>query len=394
MAAMRYLLLAVALVILPRAAAAQDAPAPATTTPDDLRTPLAPAFALLGVAPTSIERPQNSRALTLNLFSAFREGEGLPRNYALDVTPFWLRSHPALTFDDYYHPTLLQSLARTFSVSVATTSTEAEDPALPGVTSLGFGLRTLLVPGRAHPSLQSAREDLMDVSVEQAALDDRIVKLEFEHEAAVTAGRTDVASTLKADIAAAQRDTQTRRDELAAEARAIALRMQALDKDRVGLMVSVAAAHVVDFPGERFQDAEAARWGLWVTPAYRMLACGSDAGTECQATLDVIAVARLLADRRGAADDSTWDVGGRVLWQPTKEFALSAEIVVRGALEATGGESSTRSVGMLEYRVRDDLVLFGSFGKDFDGEPAGRTLVSLLGLNLGFGRKPTIDLSK
>jgi hypothetical protein len=157
-------------------------------------------------------------------------------------------------------------------------------------------------------------------------------------------------------------------------------------------MVSVAAAHVIDFPGQRFQDAEAARWGLWLTPAYRMLACNAEAGSDCQATLDVMAVARILADRRGAADDSTWDVGGRILWQPTKEFALSGELVRRGALDAAGGESSTRSVGVLEYRLRDDLVLFGSFVKNFDGEPSGRTLVSLLGLNVGFGRKPTIDL--
>jgi hypothetical protein len=390
----RSLLLTLALCALPLAATAQPAAEPVTTTPDDLRTPLAPAFALLGTTPTSIDRPQNPRALTLNLFSAFREGEGLPRNYALDVTPFWLRSHPTLTFDDYYHPTLIQTLARTFSVSVATTSTEAADAAAQGVTSLGFGVRTLLVQGAAHPSLQQARDDLMAVIMKQAELDDAIVKLEFRHDAALAAGRTDEARKLKETIDAAQRDTRTRHDELAAEARAIALRIQELDRDRVGLVVSVAAAHVIDFPGERFQDAETGRWGAWLTPTYRMLACAPDAGIDCQATLDVMGVLRILADRRGTADDSTWDAGGRILWQPTKEFALSGELVRRGALDAAGGEATTRSVGVLEYRLRDDLVLFGSFGKDFDGQPRGRTLVSLLGLNVGFGRKPTVDLTK
>jgi hypothetical protein len=389
---MRALRLAFVFLSLPLVAAGQSQPV--TTTPDDLRTPIAPAFALLDAAPTTIDRPQSARALTLNLFSALREGEGLPRNYALDVTPFWLRSHPTLTFDDYYHPTLMQSLARTFAVSVATTSTEAADPAVPGVTSLGFGVRALVAQGRAHPALEAARADLMSVMTQQAELDDEIVNLEFKHDAAVAAGRLDDARKLKDAIATAQRDTTVRRDELSAEARAIALRIQGLDKDRVGLVISVAAAHVVDFPGERFQDAEAARWGLWVTPTYRMLACGLDATADCAATLDVMGVARILADRRGTADDSTWDIGGRILWQPTREFALSAELVRRGALNAAGGDGSMRSVGLLEYRVRDDLVLFGSFGRDFDAEPDGRTLVSLLGLNLGFGRKPTIDLTK
>lgn len=388
---MRSLLFVILVGALAADAAAQTAPA--TTTPDDLRTPLAPAFALLDVTPTSIDRPQNPRALTLNLFSAFREGEGLPRNYALDVAPFWLRSHPTLTFDDYYNPTTLQTIARTFSVSVATTSTEAADPALSGVTSLGLGVRTLVVQGRAHPALQAARDQLMAVSFNQAALDDKVVELEAQHDAAVAAGRAEEARKLKDDLSEAQRKTQARRDELAAEARTIALRIQQLDKDRVGLMVSVAAAHVIDFPGQRFQDAEAGRWGLWLTPAYRMLTCGLEASDECEASLDVIGVARILADRRGSADDSTIDLGGRVLWQPTREFALSAELVRRGGLESAGGESTTRSVGVIEYRLRDDLVLFGSFGKNFDGEPAGRTLVSLLGLNVGFGRKPTIDVA-
>ena len=373
--------------------AAAQAP-PATTTPDDLRTPLAPAFALLDVTPTSIDRPQSPRALTLNLFSAFEEGEGLPRNYALDVAPFWLRSHPALTFDDYYHPTVLQSIARTFSVSVATTSIDAVDEATPGRTSLGFGARTLLAPGRAHPALQSAREALMAVNTQQAELDDRIVSLEFKHEEAVKAGRADEARKLKEEIDALERDLQPRREELAAEARAIALRIQALDKDRVGLVVSVAAANVVDFPDDRVEDSELARWGLWVTPAYRMLMCGMETTEDCQSTIDLMGVARLFADRRGLADDTTWDIGGRVLWQPTRQFALSGELIRRGGIDANAGEGSNRSVGVIEYRLHDDFVLFASFGRDFEEGPDAPTLVTLLGVNFGFGGKPLIDLTK
>jgi len=383
----------VACVAAASAAGAQTPAAdPAAVTPDDLRTPLAPAFALLDAAPTSVDRPQSARALTMNLFSAFRQGNGLPRHYALDVTPYWLRSHPRLTFDDYYRATVPQTLVRTFAVSVASASLDATDTA-PARTSLGLGIRALLLAGQPHPSLQAARDQLMAITMEQASLDDKAVRLEFLIKQARAAGREAEAQTLEAARRVLESQTEGPRAELAARARAVNLRIQALDKDRVGWMVSLATAQVIDFPDDRFQDREIARWGFWVTPAYRVLVCTAGESGECQSTVDLIAVGRYVADRRGDLHDSAWDVGGRLLWQPTKEFAVSAELLRRGGTDATGGEGSNRSVGVLEYRLRDDIVLFGSFGRDFEPPEGGRTLVSLLGLHFGFGRKPVIDLS-
>jgi len=45
---------------------------------------------------------------------------------------------------------------------------------------------------------------------------------------------------------------------------------------------------------------------------------------------------------------------------------------------------------MVEYRIREDLLLFGSFGKDFKEADSRRTLVSILGLSFGFGAKPAL----
>jgi hypothetical protein len=81
------------------------------------------------------------------------------------------------------------------------------------------------------------------------------------------------------------------------------------------------------------------------------------------------------------------------LWQASKPLALSAEVLRRGRSTASTN-SSSRTTGILEYRVRDDMLLFASFGRNFDDVPDHKTLVSLLGLSLGFGQKPIIDLSK
>jgi hypothetical protein len=65
---------------------------------DDLRAPTSPAFALLDVTPASVNRPENPKAFTLNVINALAQSNGLPQNYALEVAPYWLASHPDLTF--------------------------------------------------------------------------------------------------------------------------------------------------------------------------------------------------------------------------------------------------------------------------------------------------------
>jgi hypothetical protein len=288
----------------------------------------------------------------------------------------------------------VQTVARTFSVSIATSTADAIDATTPQRTSLGLGARALLAAGRAHPSLQDARDALVAVNIEQATLDDTVVALEFRAEQALAAGRVDEARTLKATADASRDASKVRRAELSQKAREINLRIQALDTDRVGLVVSIATAQVIDFTGDRFDNREVARWGVWLTPAYRILVCGAVLAGDCHATLDVMVVVRYIAERRGSTDDSTWDIGGRVLWQPTREFGVSAETVRRAGTDASDGASSARTVGVIEYRLRENLALFASFGKTFEDAPGGRTLVSLLGLNVGFGRKPVIDLAR
>src|SRR3954467_8148273 len=107
-------------------------------TVSDARTPEAPAFVLLGVSPTQIERPTTPRALTISVVSASLNSDNLfPQNYALQVSPYWLKGHPALTSGEYYHPSIAQSLAQRFSMSVATTRISIADSSKTNATQLG-----------------------------------------------------------------------------------------------------------------------------------------------------------------------------------------------------------------------------------------------------------------
>src|SRR5689334_7304667 len=91
-----YLMLAMA-AVTPSLAYAQTTPAFEL----DLSTPDVPAFTILGVAPTQIERPLTPRALALSLLAAATDDQNLiPNQYALAASPFWMRPNK-LTIAQY-----------------------------------------------------------------------------------------------------------------------------------------------------------------------------------------------------------------------------------------------------------------------------------------------------
>jgi hypothetical protein len=92
-------------------------------------------------------------------------------------------------------------------------------------------------------------------------------------------------------------------------------------------------------------------------------------------------------------DATLLDLGGRIRWQKNA-LLLSSEFVHRhrtGSSSAAG--NSVRLVGEFEYRVSEQLSIMASFGKNYDQRgPGGQTLVSVVGLNFGFGPVPVLCL--
>jgi hypothetical protein len=129
------------------------------------------------------------------------------------------------------------------------------------------------------------------------------------------------------------------------------------------------------------------RRGFWVTPSYRVRACNT-ASPDCVASLDFIGVVRALKDPE---TDAMWDYGARLLWRPSKQLYLSMEALRRKGPDAAAASATSRTVGMLEYRIRTDLAVYGSFGRDFEKDGGVRSLVSIMGLNIGFGSKPSVQ---
>jgi hypothetical protein len=332
---------------------------------DNLKTPTSPAFVILGVEPTSVERPTTPRAFALSLLSSATEpGAGLiPEDYAAELAPYWMAPQRHLTWDEYFNPTPFQSIRQTFSVSLATHTFSATDT----TTGIGIGVRLTPFAGRASSMADSLagalgtsqRARLPLLRARRRATDpDEIERLESE---------------LIANAAASQR---------------IAQQLQAND-ERVGLRIQLAAATAAFYPGNDVRAGKIGSAGLWGTFGYRLEAPG----------VDLLALGRYLRAVEGA-EQNVWDVGGRAVLL-ANQFSASLEWVARSASDAGGAgpggqpalDSGNRVVGMLEYRATNDLFVSFSFGQDYPREGDDRQpLVAIFGGQFNFGSRPLISL--
>jgi len=341
-----------------QAAAATSASRPQPIELDDLKAPTSPAFVLLGVEPTSIERPETPKAFVVDVLSTLQESQGIPKDYALALAPYWLTDHPELTFDQYFTKNPWENFLHTLSISLAShrpeedegtdtadVSEDIQDPAV------GLGFRGMVIGGRAPADLAPAVADLEEAL--GAILD------------------------CQSDC---EDEEQTARD--------AAKKVQDINVQRVGFTLDIAGGAVWDFPEQKFDERRMRRWGFWVTPAYRF------ASPSGKSSVDALAVLRYLQEKQ--EDEDVFDVGGRLIWHFNEDLALSAEYLRRrneGSVDADA-ESTERLVGLIEYRLGETLFLVASYGEDFatDGEGSG-ALVSTLGLKIGLGKEERL-LSK
>lgn len=334
-------------------------------TLENLKTPSSPAFVILGVEPTSVERPTTPRAFALSLLSpATRPGGGLiPEDYAAEVAPYWMTPQRQLTWEEYSNPDPLQSALQTFSISLATHTFSETDT----TTGVGIGLSVTPFAGHASRVADSLARAL---STSQRA---RLQMLRDRRRATTAERIAELDSALSANASASQ---------------GIAEQLQAND-ERVGPRLQLAAATAAFYPGNDFRAGKIGSVGLWGTLGYRLESPG----------VDLLALGRYLRSEEGAQQD-VWDVGGRAVMLANR-YSASLEWVARSASEAGGTgpagqaalDSGNRVVGMFEYRATDDLFVSFSFGQDYPREGDDRQpLVAILGGQFNFGSKPLVTL--
>lgn len=355
------ILAAFAVLAGPRIALAQtEAPTLAS-----LRTPPSPAFTVLGIEPSAVERPTTPSDVALSFVSKVRQGT-IPKDYAFEASPYWLVSQPDLSWSSDVTRNVAESVARTMSLSLATAETGT---AAAPVTSLAVGVRTLLSSGHMTASTQRAL-----AALEQTLSQTGDVFLRMVGEAGLDELDKRLAS---GDIAVA--DYEARKQELTAivlqsdEYREAMSRAEDVAAKREGFFFEVAAGFVWDFAAGSWEARTFRQRGVWATPSYEF------------GSWSLVGVLRYL-DESSFFNEDALDWGGRALYS-TADYALSLEVVQRSPLDQTDViKRSHRFVGIAEYRVSRASWVIASFGKDRQKTGARETLIAQLGLAFSFSK--------
>jgi len=324
---------------------------------DELRVPNSPAFNLMEISPSAINRPTTPKAFGLSLLESISESEGdFPRNIALDFAPYWWSPHPDLTFKEYYDKTGFgESVLQTLSLSIGTTEAKVkqDDEQVDG-TRVGLGLRFNLISGKANPNLEekvNEARNLINKCLSPSTLDPKEKVLEC-----IESKKTEFRNTAK--------------------------EISDLEKTRVGWQLELASATTFDFSENDWDELEFTRFGTWLTTSYR-----SANTSSALHQLSFLGIGRYIYDDFGGEGDNIFDLGGSIVWQAQEiPLSLSAEYLRRFA-----DEGDDRIVGVAEYRINDTYSLFASYGKTFDDSFSGNDdLVTLFGINVGLGKGPIL----
>ena len=398
-------------------------------TVKNTRTPDAPAFVLLGVSPTQVERPTQPSAVAVSLLTATAGADNLiPQNYAIQVAPYWLVGHPHLTSTEYFSPGIGQGLVDTLSLSFISSRVSTTPGQKADANQIGIGVRTSIVVGHGSPALHKQEAKLAalqyennvltgllipylqtetppaDADVGGAKLSDLINKVhqafsvasgtpqEMQQYAAAEKQLVDRLNALWAD---SHRNTSTQRlrdgaNALAADVETqlskVVNSIQIADDDRRGFSMSLAGASAWLIPDDTSAERKLTKWGLWATPSYR----------PDEVPIEVIGVARV-SHRPDAGGDTMIDVGGRITNQVGR-FNWSFEYVGRvDRVSGVDNTTSERAAAVVDIRVRDDMYVTVNYGKDFADPARGQTkggILTTLGLSFDFGDKPTITTFK
>lgn len=358
----------------------------------DLKVPTSPAFSLLDFSPQVIESPGNIKAFTLSLLSNTAESNGLPRNFAFEFAPYWFFRHPKMNVYKYFglsrgsdregdfsikfRPDIFYGI-RSTSLSLGSVFKDSSEQNPFNLNYIGYSLRSNLINVRSAIVNKALYNSVATVN---AALQRTLLQAiascnELEGEERI--------KCIGEFISAAK-------DSLLNSSRE---RFFELLNVRPLFSVDIALASSTVFRRNNWNEHNRYRTGAWITLGYNQpLISGSRIRDdvknllECRNYVNAVVMIRTLKDNtttdfENFTEFSVTDFGGRIEFEFNK-FALGIESI-RRINNDNKDFNTNRTVGILQYKINDQLYLLGTFGKNFGDF---NNLVSLIGINWGLGK--------
>lgn len=383
-----------------------------------LGVPSTPAFLMLGIEPSSIEKPKDPKAFLFSIANATQNFSALPKTFAMEVSPFMLARKENVDLSSYLsNKNPLNNIAQTFTISIATNTIDSVPNISPITTELGVAAKFSIWRGKVKDStlLQLASIDnnlarlnsisynnvntFLNSSSEYKAFEDKFKAgtLTTEDASKFTAlgdSLTKVFNQEKQMI----KDSIPIYNQLLAE---IKTKGADLNLERVGFKLDAAFGVVYDFPFQNVDSVNFARLGAWLTGGWNKKGKGENPWTR-----NLLFSARLLKNMNqmmvmdngmtSTNDNLYFDIGGKVELTKGSKISLSFEGLRRFILNNDEIDPTYRVAFNGNYQVSSDYNLSLTFGRNFNGTIAqGGNLLAALHLFGIFGnRKSQTELSQ
>ncbi|OMP75140.1 hypothetical protein [[Flexibacter] sp. ATCC 35208] len=356
----KFILYILLLVIVVRANAQEN-----SIELQDLKMPVSPGFSLLDISPTNIERPSNPKSLGLNILNAIGQGSSLPKDFALEASPYWLLKHYNENIYKFLGVSrkstgsdLSTGFFRKMTVSVATYFNDSSKNYLPNTNYTAIGVRTNLLTYWGNKRGDQIRGELNKRAGDRAKVMELFPDIDDTDEIQVKIDSIRKARATKEAVAIAE----------------------------LKPVISLDAAYAYSdmFQDNNYDNQRFNRSAFWVNGTLNI-----GVGKEDNDYLFAIANLRVTQDNiltdtamNKFKRDGATDYGMRIGYEHG-DFSLSFEHISRHYRD-NKDLNSERNVGVLQYKVNESLYLYGSFGKNF-GEV--NNLFTLIGLNWSWGKQ-------
>lgn len=389
---------------------------------DAMVAPNSPAFNLLGITPTVIDKPSTPLDFAFSLANTSSTMTQLPRNYAIEFLPVTLLFSKSKMANDINNKKFLSTLAQTFSISAAFTTNDTVNTAIPNYikTRSGIGFKVSLLRGQIDhqdsmyiQSLVSVRKKLNDLhkkvtsDYETEAAADVVYMLLKDKKEQITkeiiriklspnaqdAASVKTVDSLKVINDQVNKSIAARLEEIKgisiakaeAEAKALRTAMESIKFKRYGAMLDLAGATALGYRNDDFQSSVVQQYAFWLNGGY-----------STKKGFDFLALARYnnnikaKADSLGnLSDETSFDIGGKIEFiTKDNKFSIAGEAIARFVSDT----SIYRYTFNTSYQVKKNQAITFSIGKNFGATKAtlGGNLIATLNYVIAFGSKRRI----
>ncbi len=340
----------------------------------NLEIPNAPAFVLLDAAPSTIQRPNSSRALGISILQDIAT-DGILDNIAVEITPFWLKGSVTRSALSYYgidqnkkqYPFSKLKLA-SFSVAYV----KAPD----SIVNISLGARATVFELKRRNDIEDYLDTygkIEDLNIEILDLQD-LYQQEHPEPDCENDG-TDPRCSRKWELYNNEMAKYLRNAIVEiSEKQGYTQQMQDIINRKPALAVDLAMAYNHRFEQDQFNNNGFGRLGVWSTVSASFFL-----NRENFDYFILYGFVRYLREEQPitfstTSDYNAFDMGVK------GELEFNKLTVGYEYINRSGDLSSYRSAGNIKYQVLENVYLTGSFGNNFEKQD---DLIALFGIQWG-----------